>query len=160
MSNQQTPNAKPWACSQCGNRFRDDQIKNPVEARGVPMVDCSSCGIMQYANRVPDYANRVPDSRPAPDPIRALNAADPAGLMGTVLRDVAVERFQQEIAKANGKFSKTCADPMSNYERLTVLGEEFGEVARAILEGDPENLRTVLIQVAAVSVAWVEGLDS
>lgn len=42
----------------------------------------------------------------------------------------------------------------------TILGEEVGEVAMAILEGDDiENLRTELIQVAAVCVAIIEDLD-
>jgi NTP pyrophosphatase (non-canonical NTP hydrolase) len=40
----------------------------------------------------------------------------------------------------------------------TVLGEEFGEVCRAILENDPENLRDELIQVAATAIALLEQL--
>ncbi len=43
--------------------------------------------------------------------------------------------------------------------RTLVLGEEFGEVCRAVLEGDEANLREELIQVAAVAVAWVEAID-
>ena len=41
--------------------------------------------------------------------------------------------------------------------KLAVLAEEFGEVARAILEhqGD-ERLRAELVQVAAVAIAWLE----
>jgi NTP pyrophosphatase (non-canonical NTP hydrolase) len=42
--------------------------------------------------------------------------------------------------------------------KLTVLAEEFGEVARAILENNPGNLKEELVQVAAVSVAWLESL--
>ena len=38
---------------------------------------------------------------------------------------------------------------------LTILAEEFGEVARAILERDP-NLVNELVQVAAVAVCWLE----
>ena len=41
-----------------------------------------------------------------------------------------------------------------------ILGEEFGEVCQAWLEGDVANLRTELVQVAAVAVAWVEELDN
>jgi hypothetical protein len=41
--------------------------------------------------------------------------------------------------------------------KVAVLTEECGEVARAALEGTP-NLRNELIQVAAVAVAWLEGL--
>lgn len=47
----------------------------------------------------------------------------------------------------------------------TVLTEEVGEVAKAVLDfeyqhgGTEEDLRKELIQVAAVAVAWVEALD-
>jgi NTP pyrophosphatase (non-canonical NTP hydrolase) len=41
----------------------------------------------------------------------------------------------------------------------TVLVEEVGEVAHAILENDIDNLREELIQVAAVCVAWLETLE-
>jgi NTP pyrophosphatase (non-canonical NTP hydrolase) len=44
-------------------------------------------------------------------------------------------------------------------EWLTILGEEVGEVARAILEKQPENYREELIQVAAVCMAAVENFD-
>lgn len=43
---------------------------------------------------------------------------------------------------------------------LTILVEEVGEIARASLEHDPEGLRKELVQVAAVAVAWMEGVDS
>jgi len=39
-----------------------------------------------------------------------------------------------------------------------ILGEEFGEVGKAVLEND-ENLREELIQVAAVAIQWIEMLD-
>lgn len=42
---------------------------------------------------------------------------------------------------------------------LTILTEELGEVARAILEHDPENLKTELIQLTAVAIAWLQGGD-
>lgn len=37
-----------------------------------------------------------------------------------------------------------------------ILGEEFGEVGRAIFEADNENLEAEIIQVMAVCVAWLE----
>jgi hypothetical protein len=41
---------------------------------------------------------------------------------------------------------------VSPSEWLAILGEEFGEVARALCEGDTENYKEELIQVAAVAV--------
>lgn len=40
---------------------------------------------------------------------------------------------------------------------LAILGEEFGEVAKALLEADTEHIYEELIQVAAVCVSWLEG---
>jgi hypothetical protein len=39
---------------------------------------------------------------------------------------------------------------------LTILGEEFGEVARAVREGDSDNYAEELIQVATVALAALE----
>lgn len=87
-----------------------------------------------------------------------------------VLAEVAEERARQEEMKAQGRFQYTCADEgMNNFERFAVLGEEVGEVAREALtlpgirlardtEGTVQALRKELIQVAAVAVAWAEGL--
>ncbi len=41
--------------------------------------------------------------------------------------------------------------------KIAVLAEECGEVARAALDGKPGQMRTELIQVAAVAVAMLEG---
>ncbi len=44
--------------------------------------------------------------------------------------------------------------------RLAVLTEELGEVAKELLEGENKvNLRTELIQVAAVAIRWIEYLE-
>jgi hypothetical protein len=89
-----------------------------------------------------------------------------------VLKLVEIERRRQERLKAEGRFKYTCADPeMTNDESYLVLGEEFGEVARQVLN-DPsrtgersydgeyakQDLINELVQVAAVSVAWAERL--
>ncbi len=47
--------------------------------------------------------------------------------------------------------------------KATVLAEECGEVARAVLDHGPSagpnrQLRTELVQVAAVCTAWLEGI--
>ena len=42
--------------------------------------------------------------------------------------------------------------------KLAVLQEEVGEVARALLDRQAADLKTELVQVAAVAVAWLESL--
>lgn len=80
------------------------------------------------------------------------------------------ERLRQEQLREEGRFTHTCASPeMSHEDCYLVLGEEVGEVARAILEGNRshaesldkhgKDLRKELIQVAAVCMAWVERID-
>lgn len=73
------------------------------------------------------------------------------------LGDVAAERRRQD-KKWGGQPGVDRVHP--NEEYAVVLGEEYGEVCRAILEGQGANLREELIQVAAVAVAWVEQLDA
>jgi len=85
-----------------------------------------------------------------------------------VLVEVGNERMRQNELKAAGRFEYSCADiELSNFERLTILMEEVGEACRAALEENKlshdvseRNLRTELIQIAAVAVACVEGLDN
>ena len=88
---------------------------------------------------------------------------------------IADERARQESLRRSGKFLHTCASEdfaaFTHFGRTTVLGEEFGEVCRAALDAeqvaegrhDPasalQKLRTELIHVAAVAVAYVEALD-
>ena len=43
--------------------------------------------------------------------------------------------------------------------RNTILVEEVGEVAKAVLEGDRANLEDELYDVAQVVVAWLETID-
>jgi hypothetical protein len=83
-----------------------------------------------------------------------------------VLDAVREERHRQERLRREGRFLYTCAsEVMSDGAKCAVLGEEFGEVCRAMLEkqklsNDAHNkdLRAELIQVAAVAVAWAESL--
>jgi hypothetical protein len=44
--------------------------------------------------------------------------------------------------------------------KVAVLTEEVGEVARAVLDRKPGDLRGELVQVAAVACAWLEGMAS
>jgi NTP pyrophosphatase (non-canonical NTP hydrolase) len=101
------------------------------------------------------------DRRELRQQARAAIAALQPGLDGNGPLDaILYERERHEQAKRDGKFSKTCADDMTDRERLPVLMEEVGEVARAMLEGDGPNLREELAQVGAVALAWIEGLDA
>ncbi len=54
-----------------------------------------------------------------------------------------------------GDCSSPWVEPMV---KVAVLSEECGEVARAVLDGDTVGLRGELVQVAAVAVAWLEGM--
>lgn len=52
-----------------------------------------------------------------------------------------------------------CSSPnVAPIVKATVLSEECGEVARAVLDSDEDGLRRELVQVAAVAVAWMEAL--
>lgn len=102
----------------------------------------------------------------------------PSELTPHVLTDVGLERVRQEEIgegwRAKGTDWRSCADPAidgGNFARATVLGEEYGEVCRAALEAQYAptigsaiewrgRLRTELVQVAAVAVAWVEAIDA
>jgi hypothetical protein len=81
-----------------------------------------------------------------------------------VLEEVRKERVRQEQLVMDGKFPFNCSDPERlNIEKFPVLGEEFGEVSKEVYElligpGSKENLRTELIQLAAVATAWAEAL--
>jgi sorbitol-specific phosphotransferase system component IIA len=43
--------------------------------------------------------------------------------------------------------------------RLAALVEEVGEAARALHDGDLLSLSEELVHVAAVAVAWIEGIE-
>lgn len=68
-----------------------------------------------------------------------------------VLMQVLDERIKQER-----KWGPQNHDPL---KWNAILGEEFGEVSKAILEKDMNNYREELIQVAAVAIAAIESLD-
>lgn len=96
-----------------------------------------------------------------------MSDEDDIETMGRVLEEVSLERRRQERkgmehrARGQGHW-RSCADPLLPTERkLAILGEEYGEVAKALNEewvGQPANLREELIHVAAVAVAWAESL--
>jgi hypothetical protein len=96
-------------------------------------------------------------------------ATDPAprDYVWHVLDDVERERERQTELRDAGRFERTLADAgLSEAERLAVVAEEFGEVARCVADvvagkqADADHLRKELIQLAACCVAWAEFLDS
>lgn len=77
------------------------------------------------------------------------------------LAAVSAERDRQQAlwAGAHAWGHGDCSgDGVALAVKVAVLGEEFGEVARAVLERDTAALRTELVQVAAVAVAMLESL--
>lgn len=82
---------------------------------------------------------------------------DPAPLVGTLAR----LRGIVEIAKERDRQESLWGDQshLTPERRFAILAEEFGEVAKEIVEHDPAgNLRTELVQTAAVCLAWLEVL--
>ena len=77
------------------------------------------------------------------------------------------ERRRQSILQSLGRFKHTVDDPaISDLRRLAILAEEFGEVSYEVntaADRHPDqrytNLRTELIQLASVCVAWLERID-
>lgn len=81
-------------------------------------------------------------------------------MSGMHLSNLTLDAIAAEYVRAHVKHAGHTPKSihMSDGERLTVLVEEIGEVARAITydNGDPEELVKELIQVAAMSAAWAE----
>lgn len=82
-------------------------------------------------------------------------------MAGLHLSRVVLNLIEAEYTRAHVKHSgHTPMSPrMSDGERLAILVEEVGEVARAMTYdngGDPEHLRDELIQVATMAAAHAE----
>lgn len=67
-----------------------------------------------------------------------------------------VQEVLQERSNQDRKWGEQNHSPRFWF---TILGEEVGEVAHAILEYDKGNYRDECIQVAAVAVAMIESFD-
>lgn len=87
--------------------------------------------------------------------------------MKRVIHKITKERHRQESMIQSGKIFGDVKDPEEPEPlKLTILAEEFGEVANAVLESDRSNrssrehMLTELIQVAAVACAWAEALET
>lgn len=80
-----------------------------------------------------------------------------------VVDEVLAECARQKRLQEEGKFKYTCVDAPSDLQRFAILGEEFGEVAREVVEGaglandlQGRGLKKELIQVAAICVSWLQ----
>lgn len=79
---------------------------------------------------------------------------------------ITCERMRQDQLKEQGRFPHTAADPeLTNVDRFAIAGEEFGEVAAAVVQTSglstdrtSANLKKELIQLGAVVQAWLEAL--
>jgi NTP pyrophosphatase (non-canonical NTP hydrolase) len=83
---------------------------------------------------------------------------------------IAHEQCRQEVLKNEGIFKFTCFDSygLSSSQKLAVLMEETGEVARCVMarerlnaeQGESSNGRLMaeLVQVCAVAQSWIEGV--
>lgn len=99
-------------------------------------------------------------------------------VVSQALTAIVLERIRQEEIgdrkRDAGIAWLSCADPAmdgGDFARFTVLGEEVGEVGRAVLETTYaltanlrdaylRDLRKELVQVAAVALAWIEAVDA
>ena len=73
--------------------------------------------------------------------------------MQSILSEIEQERERQDLMF--GVQPRSLNAPFY----LIILAEELGEVARSIIEGDSDNYRLELIQLAAVAVAAVQDFD-
>jgi NTP pyrophosphatase (non-canonical NTP hydrolase) len=86
------------------------------------------------------------------------------GKVGLMLRSDVYALIDAERKRQVAKWSAPhdwgagdCSSPhVDPLVKLAVLTEECGEVARAVLDRTP--VRDELVQVAAVAVAWLEGM--
>lgn len=70
-----------------------------------------------------------------------------------VLKELHHERNNQDREYGNNRVL-----PHGDWSLL--VGEELGEVAKAILEGNVTHARSELVQAGALIVAWVESIDN
>lgn len=79
--------------------------------------------------------------------------------MNSVYTDVQAERERAHRKHVNDPTGSAEHRDWNDLEWLAILGEEFGEVCKAMCERDtPEHLREELIQVAAMACAWSDAV--
>ena len=91
----------------------------------------------------------------------------PEAAIQTAAQEIIAEVHRQDTLARAGKFDGTHIMPGgTDLQRLTVLAEEVGEASIEVCKGITvggqvrrPGLRTELIQVAAVALAWVTAID-
>ena len=68
----------------------------------------------------------------------------------TIMQAIRMERIRQDYKWGTDFVGR------SDERWLTILAEEFGEVAEAVLRDSDEDVEKELIQGAAVCVSWLE----
>lgn len=159
----------------------EDRVNYPIHC-GLPMLyfTATNCFLCQHGGchariRMQEWINvqvALPIHSTEAFTMSSLNRAMASNdLQWKIVADVLRERDRQDQLKASGRFKFTCADPeLIDTQRLAILLEEVGEAGRAILNQiglakdqgyriGHDHLRTELIQVMAVALAWVEGID-
>jgi hypothetical protein len=80
-----------------------------------------------------------------------------------VLSDIFEERLRQDKLREAGRFEHTLdMDSCPDLTRVTATTEELGEVCRALQKSAHDgtlNLRDELVQLGALTCAWIEFLD-
>lgn len=83
------------------------------------------------------------------------------GHLQRVQRAVLAETARQLDLQRQGKFEHIAYDKeCPELIRLAMLTEETGEVARALQNDDVQNLIEELIQLAAIAISWVAGIEA
>ncbi len=78
-----------------------------------------------------------------------------------ILAEITAERCRQhDLWRGDHVWGRgDCSSPaVTPIVKAVVLAEECGEVAKAVLRKDHDAVRTELVQVAAVAIAWLEGM--
>ena len=71
-------------------------------------------------------------------------------------RETILELVNSELYRQNQLWGTPRSQDQTPDRRLSILSEEVGEYARAILEHDPDGALGELVQIAAVAVANAE----
>lgn len=76
--------------------------------------------------------------------------------MANIFNEIAKHRYEQDTKHGPRSVGNPKQDALM---KLAILGEEYGEIAKAIMDGDRENLREEYVQVATCAVAALVCID-